>query len=140
VEKGEPSRTWCTEYLRSCKKLGIRSSEIAFEWVDDPKDAWMYDMFLPHFDTSGMSHLTGETMSPLLDIINNSRETTKKLCDQWYGLTTILNRLSTILALLSGLIYITARLILLAVAFAAFRKQNEDLYIDTWTRFMPSWR
>ena len=135
VGKGEASRSWCVKYLWACR----RSSKIAFKFVNTPDDASKFESRF-HPKMIERSPLAEETMPLLIETINNSHKTTKKLHQQWSDLTTTLNRTSTILAWLSGLLYVTARLILLAVAFAAFRKQNEDLYIDTWTRFMPSWR
>lgn len=36
------------------------------------------------------------------------------------------------------LVYAAARIALLVLAFTTLRKQDERLYIDTWTRFLPS--
>ena len=140
MEKGEPSRTWCTRYLSSWANLSKSYPNIAYELVDAPDDASNFKDYSSGQMIMNKSPSSERTMPLLIRAFNNSYRTTKKLSAQWDGLKITVNRMSTILAFLSGLLYITARVILLAVAFAAFRKQNEDLYIDTWARFMPSWR
>ena len=141
VGKGEASRYWCRSYLWVWKQLSRRSPNTAYELVAAPDDASTFHSFDLFKRVTIKRSPPWEEMMPLfIETINNSRETAKNLCVQYDNLTTWLDRMSATLAWLSGLLYITARLILLAVAFAAFRKQNEDLYIDTWTRFMPSWR
>jgi hypothetical protein len=77
-------------------------------------------------------------MAMMLETINNSRETTEKLERDWQLLEKQVERISRAYALFSGFVYAAARLALLAVAFAAFRKQDERLYVDTWARFLPS--
>ncbi|KAF2017852.1 hypothetical protein BU24DRAFT_420914 [Aaosphaeria arxii CBS 175.79] len=42
------------------------------------------------------------------------------------------------LAILSGLLYCLARSILIVLTFAAFRKTDERVYINTWTNNLPS--
>jgi len=135
VGKGEASRSWCAKYLWTCR----RSSKIAYKLVDSPKDVSRFrSLFFSEAVVIKRSPSTEKTMPLLIRTINNSHKTTDELHKQWSDFTTTLDRMSAILAWLSGLLYITARLILLAVAFAAFRKQNERLYIDTWARFLPS--
>lgn len=46
------------------------------------------------------------------------------------------NTASRCFAIISGLLYIVARLAILALAFATLREQDERLYVDTWTRHL----
>ena len=141
MEKGEASRVWCRKYLMHFADLNEEGPGLAYELQLDspPQDTWRCpknwtDLIVNESD------LSKDTISLVLGIINHSRGAMGKLERQWTLSAMRVNRISTIFAWLIGFLYATARLILLAVAFAAFRKQNEDLYIDTWTRFMPSWR
>ena len=140
VEKGEASRSWCKKYLECFDTLSRHSSDFAYELQLDelPEDCIIILKYANPLVSEPDPSI--ETISLVLEIINHSCGTIGKFHGQWDSLATWVNRISALFAWLTGFLYITARLILLAVAFAAFRKQNEDLYIDTWTRFMPSWR
>jgi hypothetical protein len=47
-------------------------------------------------------------------------------------------RLSAVFTLTSWSLYAVARLMILGLAFAGLRSQNERLYIATWTRYLPN--
>jgi len=140
VEKGEESRTWCKKYLVLFDELCENWPDFAYDLeLDDslPRDGCPWKWTNTSLNESDLSI---DAISLVLQIINHSSWRIRRFHEQWDLLTRRVNRISTIFAWLTGFLYATARLILLAVAFAAFRKQNEDLYIDTWARFMPSWR
>ncbi|KAH6868511.1 hypothetical protein BKA58DRAFT_387032 [Alternaria rosae] len=138
VGKGEASRSWCTNYLFYWDQLSQFSSDTVYELVNNPEDvsnfrAVSYDTQIKRSDLS-----SEEAMQLILETINNPPETSQKLYEEWRPLNQGVNRVSSILAWLTGFLYAAARLALLAIAFAAFRKQDEGLYVDTWARFLPS--
>jgi len=139
VEKGEASQIWCKNYLKSFDELREIWPDSAFDLeLDEPLPRrgrpWSWT------NTSlNESDLSIDAISMVLQIINDSSWRIGRSHEQWDLLTGRVYRISTIFAWLTGILYATARLILLAVAFAAFRKQDESLYIDTWARFMLSW-
>ncbi|KAF2193106.1 hypothetical protein K469DRAFT_745478 [Zopfia rhizophila CBS 207.26] len=49
-----------------------------------------------------------------------------------------LDTLSRFLTIITGIIYAIARLLILVLAFIALRRQDERVYIDTWTKVLPN--
>ena len=137
VGKGEASRSWCTEYLRRFGNLDRLNPNIAYEHdntlEDHPHRGWSWvQTSIPG------SAFSVDEMLPILKVINDPQGISGKLSKEWDSLVKWVDNISIGLTILSGLLYATARLILLAVAFAVFRKQDERLYVDTWARFLPS--
>ena len=137
VGKGEASRFWCTEYLCRFSNLDRLTPDIAYELdntlEDDPHVEWLaVPTSIPR------SAFSVNEMLPILKVINHPQGISGKLSKEWDSLVKRVGIISIGLTILSGLLYATARLMLLTLAFAAFRKQDERLYVDTWARFLPS--
>lgn len=138
VEKGQMSRLWCRFNLRIFDEI---KHDFAYELqLDNPPEDVGSQMPLRLRTNASVdeSDLLKDTIPRVLGIINNSRGTMGSFHRQWVQLEHRVDSMSTIFAWFTGFLYATARLTLLALAFAAFRKQDERLYIDTWARFLPS--
>ena len=125
------------EYLHRFGNLDRLNPDIAYEHDNTPEDH-------PHAGWSSVqtsiprSAFSVNGMLPILKVINHPQGISGKLSKKWDSLIKWVDIISIGLTILSGLLYATARLMLLALAFAAFRKQDERLYVDTWARFLPS--
>ena len=137
LDKGSASQSWCTKYIYFWEELSLHSEGIIYEWDDTPEIVSNF-MGLNDDGLITRSDIPEGTMPLILEALNNSRETMGKLSKEWWLLIRWVGRMSSTFALLLGFLYATVRLILLAVAFEAFRKQDERLYVDTWARFLPS--
>lgn len=47
------------------------------------------------------------------------------------------NSISRLITISCGLLYAVVRLVILVLAFAALRRQDERVYVETWTRYLP---
>jgi hypothetical protein len=134
VEKGGASISWCEQYFNNMENLKKALPDTTYELELDTPDNISFMSTIP----IQRSDLTRDSISSILKIFNDSQETRKSLSKEWRRLVETVDMISSIFVCLSGLLYATARITLLAVAFAAFRKQDERLYTDTWARFLPS--
>jgi hypothetical protein len=95
----------------------------------------MYEDFLrKKFRAEGHSIPDGYFFDHILDQRDG-------LFDQWFDTEKVRARcdqLSMIVASFSGILYTIARAALLVVAFTSLRSVPEELYITSWTRFMPN--
>jgi hypothetical protein len=134
VEKGSSSVSWCKQYFNILKRLNKDLSDTTYELeLDTPVNISLVDKLRIE-----QSDLTESLISSRLAILNKSQETRSRLSREWQRLTRTVDMISLTFGCLSSVLYAIARIILLAVAVAAFRKQDERLYTDTWARFLPS--
>jgi hypothetical protein len=134
VEKGGASISWCKWYLSNIELLNKELPDTTYELELDTPD----DISSMHKLRVARSDWTKDSISPIIEILNISQDTKKSLFREWLRLAKTVDMISLMFVCLSGVLYAIARLTLLAVAFAAFRKQDERLYTDTWARFLPS--
>ncbi|KAI4694149.1 uncharacterized protein J4E84_002731 [Alternaria hordeiaustralica] len=139
VSKGRASISWCRNNHYCWKQLC--NTKYLYKLDEAPRDSSNF-VRLINFNGTSLQRpaISDTTMSLILETINNLNGTTERLENDWELIEKWVERLSSIFTLFSGSIYVVARLILLVLAFAAFRKQDQRLYIDTWARFLPNVR
>ena len=124
-------------WLYDWEQLRHYSPQTVYEEVRFPEDLWNFRLLNRRKPIPG-AKFNRFAIGNLLVNINDPHGTITKLDKQWHLFEKWLNRMSMTFACLTAFLYATARLALLALAFAAFRKQDERLYVDTWARFLPS--
>lgn len=108
-----------------------------YVFTDAPANLELYTRFL---DNAAVPitriGITDAEWDFMLNLLARSDE---ELKDRWNEFSSgKLGTMSLIYTSVSGFLYGIARVTILGLAFAALRKQDAELYTDTWTRYLPS--
>lgn len=135
-EGGEFDQSLLTNWLAIKDEYRVIQREgLQLEYSPDRLDDIIHeDLEGSYVEEDAGKHFTERTIMALNDVEDSITRHMKKL----QHIQRVSDQLSSVFTVASWSLYAVARIFILALAFAGLRSQDKQLYVATWTRYLPS--